>query len=127
MGKIDYTIQNDTDGLAIRISRQDARLCGELRLLEESLIPITTTPSHLGGKRHWFKCPIVRDGKTCGRRVGRLYLPPGAPAFGCRHCHNLTYRSAREHNKRKGALARNAFVTAGGVRKPAQNLYGETP
>ncbi|MGA8216889.1 MAG: hypothetical protein WB799_25115 [Candidatus Sulfotelmatobacter sp.] len=127
LGKIDYTIQNDADGLAIHIHRQDARLCGELRLLEESLIPVTTTRPHFGGKRHWFKCPIVRDGKPCGKRVGRLYLPPGTPAFGCRHCHNLTYRSAREHDKRKGALARNALSRLAALENLARIAPVETP
>jgi hypothetical protein len=37
----------------------------------------------------------------------KLYLPPAARYFGCRHCHDLTYRSAQEHNKRVDALRRN--------------------
>src|SRR5579864_7503350 len=107
LGKVDYTMQDDTDGVAIRIPRQYTRICGALRLLEECLIPITTTAPHLGGKRHWFRCPIVRNGKTCGRRVGRLYLPPGAAVFGCRRCFYLTYRSTQRHDKRKAALAQS--------------------
>lgn len=107
LGKAGYTIQNDTDGLAIRIPHQYARICGELRLLEECLIPITATRPYLGGSRHWFRCPVVRNGKPCSRRVGRLYLPPGATAFGCRHCYYLTYWSAQRHDKRKAALARS--------------------
>jgi hypothetical protein len=113
LGKVDYSIQNDADGLAIRIRRQDALLCGELRLLEECLIPVTTTRPHLGGKRHWFRCPILRDGKVCGRRAGRLYLPPGASVFGCRDCHNLTYWKSQTHDKSEDALARNLFALPG--------------
>ncbi len=35
------------------------------------------------------------------------YLPPSARYFGCRHCHELTYRSAQEHDKRVDAFRRN--------------------
>ena len=52
---------------------------------------LTSTPCHYGGKRWWFKCPLVINGKYCGRRVGKLYL--GGKYFGCRHCYNLTYDS----------------------------------
>jgi hypothetical protein len=55
---------------------------------------------HLGGRRFWFVC-------GCGMRAGRLFLPPGQRAFRCRHCHSLTYRSAREHDQRVYDLARN--------------------
>lgn len=108
LGKIEYAVQNDANGLAIYIRRQYARLDSEFRLLEESLIPITTTRPRLGGKRHWVKCPMVHDAQLCGRRVGRLYLPPNATVFGCRHCYNLTYQSAREHDQRKANLARDS-------------------
>ncbi len=36
----------------------------------------------------------------CERRVGKLWLPPGAIYFGCRHCYGLTYRSCQESHKR---------------------------
>jgi hypothetical protein len=52
-----------------------------------------------GGRRWWFTCPLVVNGVPCGRRVGKLYLPPGAQYFGCRHCHDLTYQSAQEAHK----------------------------
>ncbi|MEA3406613.1 MAG: hypothetical protein U9R48_00855 [Chloroflexota bacterium] len=59
-------------------------------------VPLTTTRPHFGGQRWWFSCP----GRGCGgRRVGKLYLPPGEIYFLCRHCHDLTYRSAQEHDK----------------------------
>jgi pyruvate-formate lyase-activating enzyme len=38
--------------------------------------------------------------------VAKLYLPPGSRYFGCRHCHNLTYQSCKEHDKRVDALAK---------------------
>jgi hypothetical protein len=38
----------------------------------------------------------------CGRRVGKLYLPPGGKYFGCRHCYNLTYTSSNESHEHDG-------------------------
>lgn len=55
-------------------------------------IRLTTSHPHFGGERWWFICP-------CGQRVGKLYLPPGGRSFKCRHCYNLTYRSAQQANK----------------------------
>lgn len=101
LGRIEYALQENENGLAIRI-------CSAAKLIEELTIPLTTTPCHFGGKRFWFRCPFVSDGKSCGRRVGRLYLPPGARVFGCRHCHNLTYQSAQTHDPRPYKLAQNA-------------------
>ena len=46
-----------------------------------------------GGLRYWFSCPLQRDGGMCGRRVAKLYLPPGGTYFGCRDCYRLAYRS----------------------------------
>lgn len=58
---------------------------------------LTTTYLPWGNKkRWWFICGLRCDGVTCGRRVGKLYLPPCASYFGCRHCYDLTYQSSRE-------------------------------
>lgn len=56
-------------------------------------IPIIETPCHFGGVRHWFKCPLYRNGIYCGRRVGVIYKD--GDWFGCRHCNNLTYSSRK--------------------------------
>ena len=55
-------------------------------------IPLVSAPCRFGGKRYWLRC-------LCNRRVGVLYLPLCATEnyFCCRHCYNLTYRSAQEH------------------------------
>jgi hypothetical protein len=53
----------------------------------EELVPLTTTPVHLGGERVWFRCP------GCDRRVRVLY---GGHRFACRHCHRLFYTSQSE-------------------------------
>lgn len=56
---------------------------------------LQTTPAHFGGQRWWFTCPLLVRGVACNRRVAKLYLPPGAKYFGCRHCHDLTYVSSQ--------------------------------
>jgi len=70
-------------------------------------IELVTTPCHFGGVRYWFICPLVVNGRPCRRRVSTLYLPPNGEYFGCRHCHDLTYRSQKEHDKRIDALLTN--------------------
>jgi hypothetical protein len=70
-------------------------------------IRLTVTRPRFGGLRWWFICPLVVNGRPCGRRVGKLYLPPGGRYYGCRHCYQLTYRSAQKHDKRVDALRRN--------------------
>lgn len=108
LGSIAYSVvQNEPDCLAVRIRRQYARLESSLRLVDECVILFATTRPHLGGRRFWFRCPVLRDGKQCGNLAGRLYLPPGEQVFACRACHNLTYRSAQEHDQRKYDLARD--------------------
>ena len=58
-------------------------------------IQLQTTAMQFGGSRYWFTCPLSLDGVDCNRRVGKLYLPPGATYFGCRKCHELTYQSCQ--------------------------------
>ena len=66
------------------------------------VVRLTTTTLPWGGVRYWFVCPLTVNGKACGRRVGVLYLPPGANHyFGCRHCYDLTYQSSQEGNQYK--------------------------
>ncbi len=44
----------------------------------------------LGGYRLYFLCP------SCGHRARSIHMPPGETGFGCRQCHDLTYRSQQE-------------------------------
>lgn len=67
-------------------------------------IRLEMTPCRFGGIRWWFICPLTVGGRPCKRRVAKLYLPPGSGYFGCRHCHNLTYRKSQESDKRINAL-----------------------
>jgi hypothetical protein len=75
-------------------------------------IPLSVTRPRFGGLRWWFICPLSCRGRPCGRRVGKLYLPAGADYYGCRHCHNLTYASVQQHDKRVDALRRNPELVA---------------
>jgi hypothetical protein len=85
-------------------------------------VRLTTTRPRFGGLRWWFVCPLVVNGRTCGRRVGKLYLPPRGRYFGCRRCHDLTYTSAQTHDKRVDALRKNPDLLAAIVENPAAAL-----
>jgi hypothetical protein len=76
-------------------------------------VEIVTTPCNFGGVRRWFICPLVKNGTPCGKRVGKLYLPPGGKYLGCRGCYDLTYRSCQEHDKRVNALIKNPYLMLG--------------
>jgi hypothetical protein len=52
-------------------------------------VPLDWTACGLGGRRVWWRCPVV----GCGRRVAVLH---GGRVFACRACNHLSYRSQRE-------------------------------
>jgi hypothetical protein len=56
------------------------------------------TTCYFGGRRWWFICPLVVNGRACNRRVGSLHLG-NSKYFGCRHCYSLTYESSKESHK----------------------------
>jgi hypothetical protein len=64
------------------------------------IIPVVTTLCNYGGKRWWFICPLVVNGRSCRRRCRMVYLPPAAEYFGCRECHGLTYESRQRHREK---------------------------
>ncbi|MCH8157978.1 MAG: hypothetical protein IID18_09580 [Nitrospinae bacterium] len=70
------------------------------------LIRLQTTPTQFGGERWWFTCPLIVCGVACNRRVGKVYLPPGARYFGCRKCHDLSYQSCQEAHQLERLLGR---------------------
>lgn len=74
-------------------------------------VPLVTTPCNYGGVRYWFICPLSVNGRSCNRRVAILYMPPVGNYFGCRHCHNLTYRCQKEHSRMVDAMLKDpAFM-----------------
>ena len=58
-------------------------------------VPLQCTPTQYSGRRWWLTCTLAWGGTLCGRRCGKLYLPSDQLYFGCRRCHNLTYRSVQ--------------------------------
>jgi len=62
-------------------------------------VQLTYSTLHWGTKRWWFICPLIKGGRICNRRVGKLYLSPGYDYFGCRHCYELTYTSCQESHR----------------------------
>ena len=72
-------------------------------------VPIITTSPQWGGLRYWFCCPLPRNGSVCGRRVGKLYLPPGGAYFGCRQCYQLAYQS-QMHQLKPRAVRRTPLA-----------------
>jgi hypothetical protein len=78
----------------------------ERQSIEEPII-LDRTACPYGGTRPWFICPAYRNGRACGRRVGKLFL--GNPYFVCRHCLGLSYASQTEepmhrHNRRANKM-----------------------
>lgn len=65
-------------------------------------VSLTATKCRLGGRRFWFICPLTKDGKSCQRRVGKLYI--SGKYFGCRTCNELGYRT--QYRKYNGPLSR---------------------
>jgi hypothetical protein len=78
---------------------------------EDVNIPVRleATPTQFDGRRWWFICPLIVRGVACNRRAGKLYLPPGAKYFGCRKCHDLTYRSCQEAHQSERLFGRLGF------------------
>jgi hypothetical protein len=114
LGRLDYRLDssvNAVSGHGIHIRPQLARFGMPV---DEQTIPVTTVRPHLGGKRYWLLC-------ACGRRTGRLYLPPGQGVLRYRGCYNLTYRSSQQHNKSSAGCdkrkTRANIVTKGDARR----------
>lgn len=97
----DCDLDLTADGGAIRLRYTLDRHPGEAF---DYRVRLVTTPCRLGGRRWWFVCPLVRGEKACGRRVRKVFLK--GRYFGCRHCHDLTYKSRQESDARAYALAR---------------------
>lgn len=93
-GRIVYKVNGLDLPLNIKLSYSITKFGDEKRELEY-IIPLTTTNLPWGGHRYWFLCPL----RVYGRRVRCLYLPPRGYYFGCRHCHDLTYKSSQESHK----------------------------
>jgi hypothetical protein len=119
--------RTEIEGLAVLVDAEHTTAFpASVRLPGDYVIRITTTRPRIGGVRYWFRRPVEHDGKPCGRRVKKLYLPPDKEIFGCRYCHDLTYRSCQTHDNRKAALARepDALETALRSKDPRRAVLG---
>jgi hypothetical protein len=93
----------------------------------EYRVSLTTTRPPFGGLRWWFLCPLLVSARPCGRRAGKLYLPPHGQYFGCRRCHDLTYTSCQESRKHDGLyrlLVRETALDFDTV-KQVMSLFGK--
>ena len=106
---------------------------GRHRSLELQVVETTAMPCNFGGKKRFFICPghvrefeemgiynTLGDGGGCGRRVGKLYRPPGGNQFLCRRCHNLAYLSTRISADMRMARRAMAVRKRLGQRDPGQ-------
>ena len=75
-------------------------------------IPLVSADCFFGGYRYWFQCPY------CGRRVAKLYKPRNQSRFACRHCHDLSYRSRQQYDKRIAKLIREPWLISGYIDSP---------
>jgi hypothetical protein len=97
-GSIAFVVStlNDDEYIRFQYTVTD-RFSGEKTNLDYK-VRLDSTPCYFGGRRWWFICPLVVNGRACNRRVGVLYLG-GGQYFGCRHCQNLTYESSKENHR----------------------------
>jgi hypothetical protein len=69
----------------------------------EYKVSLATTACNYGGKRYWFICPLSKNGRYCGRRVG-VFFGIGK-WFGCRHCGQIAYNSQMQGGRYKGFVS----------------------
>lgn len=95
--RVRYTLTVEETGTVFRLAHGAERTV--LGDAQEERVELLTTEPNFGGTRWWFSCPLSKAGRPCNRRVAKLYLPPGGRHFGCRGCHELTYRSCRRSHR----------------------------
>jgi hypothetical protein len=90
---------NAEDNIRLQYT-QTNRSTGEKESMDYK-IQLTTTPCHYGGVRYWFICPLTKNDKYCGRRVGVIYST--GKYFGCRHCGEIAYAAQKQGGKYRGS------------------------
>lgn len=101
------TLTTDLSNPECPLARLSYTLSGE-RLTYP--VELEATQPHYGGVRWWFLCPMRPRGVPCGRRVRKLYR--SGHCFGCRQCHDLTYKSRQEHDARVSRLMKSPELLA---------------
>jgi hypothetical protein len=93
-----------TGALAVHFYHPIIATLSDAAWIQQQIVQLTTTKCNFGGVRRWFRCSLIKDGYPCKRRVRCLYATPHEKLFGCRQCHNLTYRTAQTHDQRIDSL-----------------------
>jgi len=112
-GEIDADADTDERATAVYLHYTITNTRTEESREVSYLVPLEYTECNFGGVRPWFRCPT--DAGGCGRRVGKLYHPPGRDRYLCRECHDLGYQSSRSSGnafERAGQRYRKAFAKA---------------
>ncbi len=102
----------DGDTLLLRLSYEIGDK-GGIEHWVEQVLRLQTTRLNFGGVRWWFSCPHTVDGEMCGRRVGKLYRPPGSRYFACRQCLDLTYERCQKSHRHDRLFALVAGEASG--------------
>ncbi len=92
--KIITTSKDEPDDCYIKISYSYSDIYSDDKESLDYKIELTTTECNYGGTRYWFRCPLIRNGHACNKRVGVLYQ--AGKYFGCRYCADISYKSQRQ-------------------------------
>lgn len=95
---IGFHIKKNQVGLVVRLYYTTTHRNGD-KVDSDYTVWVVKTQPNFGGRRWWWICPLTKNGYPCNRRVAKLYHPPGALYYGCRHCYDLTYTSCQENHK----------------------------
>ena len=87
------------DHIQLKYAHTD-RWSGEKESMDYS-VQFATTPCNYGGVRYWFVCPLSKNGRYCGRRVGVIYSI--GKWFGCRYCGEIAYAAQMRGGKFRGS------------------------
>lgn len=130
-GRLDWTRTRTHDGQRVASVGYSTEAVGsdslKLRLqyrwndAEDVDLPILVraTRPHFGGRRWWLLCPLAVGGIPCRQWVAKLYLR--GRYFGCRNCHDLTYRSCQRAHQTERLMA---ALTAGTIARRIERLRG---
>jgi hypothetical protein len=117
-----WALQLGGEGPALTLSYRPYGREERRQIIER--VQLLTTKPHFGGTRSWFACPLSsKDEEPCGRRVGKLYLPPRERRFGCRQCHALTYKSSQESHRYDRLCALMAGEDSGEVFEAVRRVF----
>lgn len=105
IGSVGFRREARGDGRVLRLCFAVTYTTGERAVVDQA-ISVRTTSTTRGRVWWWFACPLLAEGRACGRRARMLYLPPSGRNFGCRGCHDLTYRSCQESHRSDRLLMR---------------------